>query len=841
MLYGRSKKILDAFISGECEILIGVASYRSPLARGLDLPERVRYAIFAGVPKFRIKLSVEERFSPSKAIILLANLRDFLSEEEQLKVDAYIARLRRISSMVSREEVKKIVECIDSEIKLSGFLGSVQKFFIEVRDFIRKLLAREDIKRAIKESPYLSLRVENGEAFLVIPDPVAYIQASGRTSRMYAGGVSKGLSVVVVDDEKAFRGLMSEVLWFDEDIEWKNLDEVDIKEIIEAVDRDRELIRKISRGEEISEFKDPIKSVLFVVESPNKARTIARFFGKPGKRKIGNLTVYEVSTGDAVLSITASGGHIFDVVTEGGLYGILVSDGNFIPIYSTVKKCLVCGETFTNALDKCPYCGSDKIRDKMEVVKALREIASEVDMIYIGTDADAEGEKIGWDIARVLAPYSPNIKRIEFHEVTKRALMNALKEPREINVKLVEAQLVRRIEDRWIGFALSEKLWSKFKRRELSAGRVQTPVLGWIIKRTLESRRSVMEHFEIKLENGIKFTFKIDKRNRSEVEKLKKKILENVCMITDVETSIEEVNPLPPYSTDMMLRDAASILKLGVNQIMRLAQDLFELGLITYHRTDSIRVSSAGISVAKNYIEEKFGAEVFKGRVWSKEGAHECIRPTRPIDSGRLRQLLAMGAMRLAKRLSSKHLALYEIIFRRFIISQMSPAKLVKQKFKVRMEEPKIEVEVSGFTKILEPGFTLMKRIHLIPEVSEGPIKVISVRHWRAPTIKLFTQGEIIEEMKKRGIGRPSTYAKIVQTLFKRNYIMDIGRGRLTYTNMGMKVYEYLSRRFKDFVSEETTRQLEEYMDLIEAGKMDYQEILRELYDEIQRIRTTPP
>ncbi|HDI01386.1 MAG TPA: reverse gyrase [Candidatus Bathyarchaeota archaeon] len=826
------KKVVDAYVAGDLDVLVGVASFRSPLARGIDLPARIRYAVFAGVPKIRISLSLAE-FRPHRAVILLANLRDLLAGEEADRADAYIAKIRNYISMLRKDELKEVVQALSEGRKLSGFLEHVRAFFSEVWSFLRDLLARPDVVQAIRESPHLSLDEVEGEPYLLVPDPVGYLQASGRTSRLYAGGISRGLSVLVVDDEKAFNGLRRALRWYAEDEDWQSLEEADLKAIMAEVDRDRELIRRLLSGELAIELKDPMKTALLVVESPTKARTIARFFGRPSKREVGPLTVFETTTGDFFLSVVASKGHVFDLVTKGGFHGVEVHDGHFIPIYGTIKRCRKCGEQYTDDLEACPRCGS-KLDDKAELLRALAEVAKEVDVLLVGTDADAEGEKIGWDIATFLAPYVREIRRVEFHEITRRALMEALKNPREIDERLVEAQILRRIEDRWIGFELSQKLQSYFRRKNLSAGRVQTPVLRWIAERCRQWKKSFRDCFGLELENGLRVVLRLPRMSARQVRATIERLRGASCYIKRVELEEVELAPPPPFTTDAMLREASARLKMGAREVMALAQELFEVGLITYHRTDSTRVSSAGIRVAREYISERWGEELLAPRTWAtgEEGAHECIRPTRPIDAQRLRQLIQMGVIRLARRLSREHFRLYDLIFKRFIASQMKKAKLLKQKAVVAVEGQELTVE--GYCEIIEPGFTHIRPVRLIPRASEGPVRVKEVRHWIEAEVKPFTEGELVALMKERGIGRPSTYAKIITTLLEREYVKRGRGGRLYATQRGYQVLNYLDGRFSQYVSEETTRRLEEAMKAVEEGRASYIEILRRLYEEIR-------
>jgi len=837
-LYNSARDVED-FSLGKVGLLIGMASYRSPLARGIDLPHVIRYAIFAGVPKFRISLDVERDFTPTRALILLSNLREMVSEEEQTVIEKHVSELRSVIRQVrSPEELKEILNAINSNARLEGYKGALQERLEAARRYLIELLSREDIKEKIRLSPNISVSSEEGKPYMVVPDTVAYIQASGRTSRMFIGGISKGVAVTLVDDGKAFKGLVKESKWFSEEIEWKSFNEVDLKKVLDEVDRDRDTIKKLMAGLISPQFKDPITTALLIVESPNKVKTIARFFGKPSRRTVNGLTVYEVSTGDYILNITASGGHVFDLPTyslgENSVHGVLKSDGSFVPAYITIKRCLKCKRVFARPVDRCPSCGSE-VLDKEAIINALRSLALETDTVLIGTDADAEGEKIGWDIAVSLSPYTSQVKRIEFHEVTKRALVSGLKNLRDIDMRLVEAQMVRRIEDRWLGFELSEKLWERFGDRTLSAGRVQTPVLGWVIDRAKESRESFQTFFEVSLENGLKLVIRRPLMDKSETAKEAEKLSKTSYYIKSVASEELEVSPPPPYSTDTLLADAASILKFDVHKTMSIAQDLFELGLITYHRTDSIRVSTLGQNVAREYVVERFGESLLKAREWSKEGAHECIRPTRPIDAARLKHMLTLGAIKLAKKLTQEHFQLYDQIFRRFMASQMRQARVLKRRYEIRFDEAVESVE--GYVRVLEDGFNLMQRINLIPEAGEGRVRAVGVKSWRASTVPLLKQADLIRMMKLKEIGRPSTYAKIVTTLFQRGYVQENDRREIVPTKKGYQVYFYLHKRFYEFISEETTRRLKKVMDLIEEGKVNYQETLNSIYREILSIR----
>ncbi|RLE56432.1 MAG: reverse gyrase [Candidatus Methanomethylicota archaeon] len=827
------RKLLMKFRKGEYDILVGMASYRSPLARGIDLPERVRYAIFAGVPKIKIALNIDE-FNPFKAIALLANLRDFTKRKsERIKIDNKIIELRRYSWMINEKQWEMIREAIEKKVKLEGFLGKMQRIVEETVNLIKNMLKREDVRKGIKKSSYLD--IEEGEKVsIIIPDIVGYLQGSGRTSRLYAGGISKGIAIIIVDNVKAFNGLKRGLKWYLEDVSFSRVNEKRIKETMKKVDEDREKIRRMRRGEITGKTKETVKTALLIVESPNKARTIARFFGVPQRREINGVTIFEVSTGEYILNIASSRGHIFDLVTDEGYHGVATIYGKLVPIYGTIKKCKKCHQQYTDDVKKCPLCGGP-LENRGKMLDVLKRIAGEVDYLLIGTDADSEGEKIGWDLSVILSPYTKNIRRIYFHEVTQRALRRALQTPTGLNIKLVESQILRRIEDRWIGFELSGKVQRKFNRRDLSAGRVQTPVLGWIVKRMKESKKEIMELFEITLENGLKIILRMEKMPKKKIREILNEIRRSKINIIEVEKLEVERKPPPPFSTDTMLEEASRKLKFSIKETMQLAQDLFEAGLITYHRTDSIKVSAIGVKIAQEYIVEKWGKENFKPRVWSREGAHECIRPTRGVDADRLRSLLALGTLRLPKKLTGRHIALYNLIFNRFIASQMKKAKVLREKVKVEVMNMKIEVE--NDVEVLDAGFTLILPIKLSQKTKPGKMNIREIKHWRITGKPLFSEGDIIRMMKKRRIGRPSTYSKIISTLLDKRYvIMSPRKKKLIATRLGEEIYKYLNQTFKKYVSEETTRKLEKMMDDVENGKLDYITILQDLNEQLRKI-----
>ena len=886
------REVIDKFSEGEIDVLIGLATPRSALVRGIDLPHRVKYVIFVGVPKLRFRLKISE-FTPGRYITLFFNLRNIV-EDKNLKqeIDRLIVKLRLISN-ISQTQLDKVLQYIqEGKVnELSGFERYVADIVRKSIEFANKLLLSIDKEVLRKSDIYMEL-IDN-DLYIVLPDSVTYIQGSGRTSRMYVGGITKGLSIVIVDNEKVFNALVKDLKYRIEEVEFRKFDELNIDEIMKEINEERKFAAKVLKGEIPTQFveKDPLKSVLIIVESPTKARTIANFFGRPSIRTIGNLLIYEVTTGNYLIMVTATKGHIWELVPDASnkdleyiknafkiepydYYGVLKVGKNFVPIYNTIKKCPTCGETFTEDITNCLRDNTPLIDSKV-IIDVLRDLATEVDMVLLGTDPDAEGEKISWDVYLMLKPYVQDIKRIEFHEVTKKAIFEAISNPRFVHPGMVKAQLVRRIEDRWIGFGLSQKLWEVSKKllghelRTLSAGRVQTPVLGWIIHRYYEARRRQVYRISITLNTGHRFTIDIPVNLKKLIRDISEK--KAIVEVKDVKEEIIEINPLPPYTTDSLLKDASNILRISVEEAMRIAQELFEIGLITYHRTDSTRVSTFGISLAKEYIVKHFGSEEFVPRQWiisGHIGAHECIRPTRIIDVEELRNLVNSGILQLPIRLTPRHYAMYDLIFRRFIASQMKSAIIKQQKFKliVKSSDSKEihEEEVEKCIDIIYPGF--LKVLPIIkPEqqINEGKYEIVEAsKPIRTTKIKPLREGDLIALMKEKGIGRPSTYARIVDVILRRRYAITVGRLRyLIPTKKGIKVYYYLTKdpiakellkgekieeieltkikdigMYKDLVSEERTRLVEELMDNVEGGEKDYLDVLNELFEEAKKF-----
>ncbi len=656
---------------------------------------------------------------------------------------------------------------------------------------------------------------ENGIK-IIYPDLITYIQASGRTSRFTGSGFTFGASFVADTDEKLMLAFMRKASLYG--ITFQNKDEVDIEALREKVDMTRKHKQK--------DGQIPFRSYLMLVESPHKVETIASLLGGGVFRYIetsgGSIVrVAEVSFGTTLIVIGATVGHTSDIVEISPkdwkypvFYGVSVEDTGFYPIMDTIK--MFDGGQAVSLVPEDVKC-----RDKLDIIRVYRSIALAVDGLLIATDPDSEGERIAYEVGAYLAPYGKSIHRIEFREITRKALLQAIENIRDIDTRRVEAALVRRIEDRWVGFFLSEKVSQHFGKKGLSAGRVQSPVLGWIIERYQLSRQQkdvyrvafpFIEDFYIEVE---------DKPS-------------DVATVEGAPVEIREKSPLPPYSTDMLLADASRLLGFSASHTMSLAQDLFEGGFITYHRTDSTRVSDDGIKVAKMYITEKYGEDLFHGRHWDiqtsehMQGAHECIRPTRPIDI-----MEFWDVVRGRGEYTRDHGRLYGLIFRRFMASQSADA-ILKYLSLSLTGLPSIEIAI-GIER--EGYFVFFKDVKLysLKYMPKREEKVsLEVEVVKRPLAWPMKEEEVIRQMKEKGIGRPSTYGKILDTIKKRGYVRVSPKGYLIPTKIGMQVYNYLSRAFPDFISPDRTALLYKKMDGVEAGDCGYMDLLREVYEEIK-------
>lgn len=676
----------------------------------------------------------------------------------------------------------------------------------------------QEIMKKVKEvadRKAWSVSEEENGIRIIYPDITTYIQASGRTSRFTGSGFTFGVSFVADTDEKLMLAFMRRASLYG--ITFQHKDEVDIEALREKVD--------LSREHKEKEGQIPFRSYLMLVESPHKVETIASLLGGGVFRYIETsggfiVRVAEVSFGTMLIVIGATIGHTSDIVEVSPrrwphqvFYGVSIEDSGFYPIMDTIKM-FDGGQAVSLVPDGIEY------RDKLDIIRVYRNLALAVDGLLIATDPDSEGERIAYEVGAYLAPYGKSVYRMEFREITRKALLQALEDIRQIDTRRVEAALVRRIEDRWVGFFLSERVSKYFGRKGLSAGRVQSPVLGWIIERYQLSRQQkdvyrvafpFIEDFYIEIE---------DKPD-------------DIVTVESASVEVREKSPLPPYSTDLLLSDASRILGFSASYTMDLAQALFEGGFITYHRTDSTRVSEDGIKVAKMYITEKYGEELFHGKYWDiqtsehMQGAHECIRPTRPIDV-----MEFWDVVRGRDEYTKDHGRLYGLIFRRFMASQSVNALLkyltVLLKGFDNIEVP-MEVEKEGYLVFFKD--IKIYSLRYVPEV--GSQVSLNVEVVKKPLAWPMREEEVIRQMKEKGIGRPSTYGKILETIKKRGYVRVSPKGYLIPTKIGIQVYDYLNREFHEFISPDRTALLYKKMDGVEDGEYEYMELLKEVYDEV--------
>ncbi|MCY0859477.1 MAG: reverse gyrase [Sulfolobaceae archaeon] len=805
------RRFISDFSEGKVDVLIGSANYYGVAVRGIDEPKALRYVIFYGVPKFRMKL-LDAIKNPYVLLKIMKSLSLDYQELEKIILHSSPNELNAISLAIKKGE--------HLDGKLEEVLNKIESKIEEVREHLKSLgegFFGEDFIISKVDSTY----------YYIVPDVMTYIQGSGRSSRLYNGALTLGLSIILVDDQKLFEILYNKLRRFSYDVNFRRLSELNLSEISQKLDESR----SSNNAENGKELK--IKTALMVVESPTKARTIARMFGVPSQRIIGNVPVYEtiITYNDTIwiTEIMASKGHIYDVTVDDiGTYGIEIHDEKSITVnYTKISKCLSCGRTFTSNSDTCPYCGSTQSVSSLSVINALRKLALEVDAIFIATDPDYEGEKIAYDIAVIVSPYNSNIYRITYHEVTKNAILAALSNPRKIDINAVYSQVVRRVEDRLIGFSLSNILKSKFSDRNHGAGRVQTPVLGLILDKTKRYKERMGWIVDI----GISKNYRIKKlfSSKADAENYSKNIKVEVKKISE---KVDILNPLPPYTTDSLLEDAYEKLRLNPVITIKLAQDLFERGLITYHRTDSTHVSSLGISIAKSYMEAKGYSGEFVGRSWGSSGAHEAIRPTRPLDAEDLKNEIISNP-RLYLGISNLHIKLYDLIFRRFIASQMRPAKVTIGKYLVSINSAE-SYSVELRTKV-EGGFSIIYSIP-VNDIAEGVI-VPEIRIYKGSLEYLYTYSNVIQLMKELNLGRPSTYSKTLSNLLRHGYIIESKkRAYLIASSRGEKVYSYLSKYFSHLVSVKRTADLLNKMDKIALGEINADDVIHEILTDTETV-----
>ncbi|UCG22265.1 MAG: type I DNA topoisomerase [Deltaproteobacteria bacterium] len=550
---------------------------------------------------------------------------------------------------------------------------------------------------------------------------------------------------------------------------------------------------------------------LLIVESPTKARTLNRYLGDR-------------------FDIRASVGHIKDL-PENEL-GIDI-ENEFEPYYKVIKG-------------------------KEKVIKDLRKAAKEAESIYLAPDPDREGEAIAWHIAEELRSSRKDIYRVLFNELTRNAIESSLKKPGELDKQKFEAQLARRLLDRLVGYQISPILWDKL-RRGLSAGRVQSVALRLICEREAEILAFDSEEYWTiiaLLEGEVEPQFearlwrrgseKIKISNQEQASELVSALEQASYQVGKVEKKKRSRNPAPPFITSTLQQEAARKLRYTAQRTMAIAQRLYEgielgtqgaVGLITYMRTDSTRIAKEAVADGRSWIRDNLGAEYLpkKAPVYpSRKGtqdAHEAIRPT----------AVARTPKEMATYLKKEELALYELIWKRFVASQMSPAQLDQTVMQVAagdfiLRASGTVIRFPGFMKLYiegsDNGETGLEEGLKLPDLKEGSalklIKVEPKQHFTQPPPR-FTEASLIRELEEQGIGRPSTYASIMGVIQKKEYTKK-EKGRFTPTELGMLVNDLLVANFPEVLNVAFTAQMEAKLDQVESGSQGWLQVIEEFY-----------
>ncbi len=549
---------------------------------------------------------------------------------------------------------------------------------------------------------------------------------------------------------------------------------------------------------------------LVIVESPTKSKSISRFLG----------------SGYFVLS---SYGHIRDLPKS--KLGVDV-EKNFEPKYVIPTKA-------------------------RQVVKKLKEANKKANLVILATDLDREGEAIAWHLLNILdlgkkKPY----QRIVFHEITKKAIIKALEKPRQIDTDLVNAQQARRILDRLVGYELSPFLWKKVAKG-LSAGRVQSVAVRLIVDREREieafkpeeywsieanlKQKDRKEDFLARLvKKDDKIIRKLEIKDKNQANEILKELKEADYKVTDIGKKEVQKHPSPPFTTSTLQQEAARKLGFSAKQTMRLAQQLYEginlgenksAGLITYHRTDSLNISSQALKSAREFISEKFGKNyspaqprVYKTKKKSAQEAHEAIRPTRP---GRQPE-------QIKKYLDPRQYKLYQLIWQRFIACQMSPAITDSTTADIEAKNYLFRangsiIKFDGFLKVYPAKIKENILPPLIKEEILELIKLMPEQHFTQPPAR-YGEASLVKTLEEYGIGRPSTYAPIISTIMQRNYVFKNNQKKFQPTEIGAIVTDMLKENFSQIVDVKFTAQMEEGLDKIANKKQDWRKIIADFY-----------
>jgi len=561
---------------------------------------------------------------------------------------------------------------------------------------------------------------------------------------------------------------------------------------------------------------------LIIVESPTKAKTFSKYV---------NPKEYQ---------IISSMGHIRDLPVK--KLGVII-EKNFEPEYEIITG-------------------------KEKVVKPIVDLAKKAETIILATDLDREGEAIAFHLHYILLKkigkkIENKFKRIVFHEITKEALEEALKETRTLNEPLFDAQQARRILDRIVGYKLSPYLWKTFSKSWLSAGRVQSVALRFIVEREKErlaftkSKFFVIEGLfkhssqeleakllllkkeklifskEIQLFDG-KYEYQQSIITSAESAKTEVARLQKETYIIDsVEEKVAKRSPPPPFTTSTLQQYASNTYSFTAKRTMRIAQSLYELGLITYHRTDSFNVSEKFVNEVRKYIKAEYGQEylspqarVYKTKSKSAQEAHEAIRPTNPAK--KVADLEKEG-------LTAEQQKLYEAIYRRSLACQMADAEIIKQKILIvskvadtfRTENE--QIKFPGFLSLYEKtaGAGLMKGLVAKTEVK---VKVINSLEKETQLPPRYSEASLIKTLEARGIGRPSTYAPIISLIQERQYVNREGR-ELFPSELGTSISNVLSDKFNTILDVSFTAKMEDELDEISLGNRKWQDVVKSYYD----------
>lgn len=561
---------------------------------------------------------------------------------------------------------------------------------------------------------------------------------------------------------------------------------------------------------------------LVIVESPAKAKTIEKFLGKDFK-------------------VESSFGHIADLPSKE--LGVDV-DGDFKPKYEVSK-------------------------DKKAVVKKLRDLVRSAEIVWLASDEDREGEAIAWHLAETLKLDKSKTKRIVFNEITKSAIQKAIENPRGIDYDLVDAQQARRVLDRIVGYELSPVLWKKVKGG-LSAGRVQSVAVRLIVEREreiqgFEATASYRIDAEFSTEDGHTFKAKLPKNFDSKEEALKF-LEQNVSAhfeVADLEKKPAKKSPAAPFTTSTLQQEASRKLYFSVSKTMTMAQRLYEAGLITYMRTDSVNLSNEARKGAQNEIEKAYGSNYskprnFTGKTKGAQEAHEAIRPT--------------DFSRHSVNVERDQARLYDLIWKRAIASQMSEAELERTNVKISADKHQEQftangeiIKFDGFLKVYLEGTDEedLEQEGMLPNLKVGESLlnnfITATQRFTRPPYR-YTEASLVKKLEELGIGRPSTYAPTISTIQNRNYIekgtvdgtereyvqltlakdqikdqtltekVGSDKGKLVPTDIGMIVTDFLVNHFDTILDYNFTAKVEEDFDEIAGGKVDWSKMMREFY-----------